>query len=327
VSQGPGDAFERTLLGAPPHLTESGVVQASGARLELTRMLWQALGFPDVGPDVVAFGEADVEALQISLRLVDSGLIDEGRLLLFSRLMGQALSRLAEEEVAVMGDVLASQPELAAMAVTDLAGAAEVASAVWVELLPDVERLQSYIWRRHLAAASIRLLSAYSRETQGAPVVIGFADLVGYTQATRELAIHEIASVVDRFESRIYRAVVGQGARVVKTLGDEVMFLAEEPLVAAAVALALVEEPDQDPVRVGLAFGRVLHRGGDVFGPVVNLASRCTSIARPGTVVVDRELAAELGDVPGVLVRAMPPQKVRGYERLQVSVLRRDRAP
>jgi adenylate cyclase len=129
----------------------------------------------------------------------------------------------------------------------------------------------------------------------------------------------------------------------VKTLGDEVMFSAEDPVAAADIALTLAEtfgggDPSDGiarsalsegisvpPVRVGLAWGPALAHGGDVLGPVVNIASRCTSLARPGTVLVDRELAAVLGDSADgefTLVR-LRPQRVRGYDHLMPSVLRR----
>jgi adenylate cyclase len=94
------------------------------------------------------------------------------------------------------------------------------------------------------------------------------------------------------------------------------------------VVAEAAEDPDAPgvpPVRVGLAWGPALAHGGDVLGPVVNIASRCTSLARPGTVLVDRELAstlAEAGSGEFTLVR-LRPQRVRGYDHLMPSVLRR----
>ena len=137
---------------------------------------------------------------------------------------------------------------------------------------------------------------------------------------------------------------------MVKTLGDEVMFSVDDPVSAAEIALTLAESfgggdtlhseaavgvvgevaddaelPGVPPVRVGLAWGPTLAHGGDVLGRVVNIASRCTSLARPGTVLVDRELASALADAGSgefALVR-LRPQRVRGYDHLTPCVLRR----
>jgi adenylate cyclase len=96
---------------------------------------------------------------------------------------------------------------------------------------------------------------------------------------------------------------------------------------AAEIALGLLERSEADegllPVYAGLAGGEVLSRLGDVFGPVVNIASRLTSIARPGTVLIDRELAAELADDPRFVVQRLRGVPVRGYHNLAASRLRR----
>jgi adenylate cyclase len=115
---------------------------------------------------------------------------------------------------------------------------------------------------------------------------------------------------------------------VIKTLGDEVMFVTSSAETAARIGLDLVEafasEASPVPgVRVGLAWGAALLHGGDMFGPVVNLASRCTGIARPNTVACDREFAAQMENVPGVSVSKLRTFRVRGYGHLAPFVLRR----
>jgi adenylate cyclase len=178
--------------------------------------------------------------------------------------------------------------------------------------------------------------------------------LVGFTSLARDLPASELAAVVRHFEDTSFEAVLRRGGRVVKTLGDEVMFSADDVVAAADIALTLAEAfggddpvqsqaatgvvadgaddsdiPGVPPVRVGLAWGPALAHGGDVLGPVVNIASRCTSLARPGTVLVDRELAAQLADAGTrefTLVR-LRPQRVRGYDHLMPCVLRRNEGP
>lgn len=115
---------------------------------------------------------------------------------------------------------------------------------------------------------------------------------------TRDLDRSDLAGLVEAFEVTAYNAVVDGGGRVVKTLGDEVMWTCDSVLAAARIALELAEAFGRDnpvpPVRVGVAYGPALARAGDVLGPVVNLASRCTTLARPGAVLVDKALADAL---------------------------------
>jgi adenylate cyclase len=94
-----------------------------------------------------------------------------------------------------------------------------------------------------------------------------------------------------------------------------------------ALDLPDVWDADERPqLRVGAAYGEVLTRLGDVYSPVVNLASRLTSVARPGTVLVDRELADELRGLPGYKVRPLRRVSVRGYDHLQPWLVRRRHA-
>ena len=133
-----------------------------------------------------------------------------------------------------------------------------------------------------------------------AAVLVGFADLVGFTAKTQQLEEAELAEVVGRFEAIAYDVVADHGGRVVKMIGDEVMFLHDQPREGAALALDLAErfrdDDDLSDVRVGLACGSVLERDADVYGNVVNLANRIVSVAYPGTVVISEELAEALRD-------------------------------
>ena len=123
--------------------------------------------------------------------------------------------------------------------------------------------------------------------------------------------------------------IISQGhGRVIKTIGDEVMFVADSAVDGARIGLDLASRIDTDAefpkVRVGLAYGGVLSRLGDVFGPVVNVAARLTSLARPGSVLVDRGLRDALEGQPGLTLRRLRRVSVRGYARLEPWVLRTD---
>ena len=165
----------------------------------------------------------------------------------------------------------------------------------------DLPRVLEQVWRRHLQAAARRRLLRGDPE-DGPGLVVGFADLVGFTALAQQVSDEELAEVVDQFERLAYDVVVAGGGRVVKMIGDEVMFLVDDPVSAAEIALGLADASrdaaELSDVRVGLAVGPVIEREGDAFGATVNLASRATAIAYPGTVVVSPELRALLEDRP-----------------------------
>jgi adenylate cyclase len=192
-------------------------------------------------------------------------------------------------------------------------------------LLPFLRDIQDYVWRRHLAANADRLLAATGTE-DSRELAVGFADLVGYTTRSRGMGGRELGDMVEDFESTAAEVIARHSGRVVKTVGDGVLFTSASAVDAAEIALGLPERwcvEDRPPLRVGAAYGRVLTRLGDVYSPVVNLASRLTSVAHPSTVLVDRELARRLRGHPGYRVRPLEPVSVRGYDHLQPWLLRR----
>jgi adenylate cyclase len=125
------------------------------------------------------------------------------------------------------------------------------------------------------------------------PTAVVFADIVGYTSQSKSLTETELVDLVEVFEDETTRAVVAVGGRVIKTIGDEVLFVVDDVHAATEVALVLTERGEDDDdefprVRAGISYGPVTRRLGDVFGPTVNIASRLTTVARPGSVLVDR---------------------------------------
>ena len=309
-------ALERELLGGERRYTRIEVAEQAGVPVEQARILWRALGFADVGDDNVAFTDQDVQALRAVDGLVQRGVIDSSTQLAMTRAMGQSLARLADWHVSAITNALdPAQP-----------AAAEDAAAVAHELVPVVEGLIGYVWRRHLAATAARAL-ADDRTSPSTSLVVGFADLVGFTSLTRDVGEAELAGVVETFEALASDVIAEHSGRVVKTLGDEVMFTADSPGQGAEIALDLAERveaaADVPDVRIGLACGPVLARLGDVYGEPVNIASRLTSIARPASILVDRELAAELAEDERFRLRRVPPRPVRGYALLHASRLRR----
>jgi adenylate cyclase len=317
-------AIESALLGGEAVYTREQAIELAGADSELAGRIWRALGFPNQGDDTVTFAESDVESLRIANSLVQEGVLDEEGVVRFARAMGQTMARLADWQTSILSTLIYQEGE---DSVSPLMNQVK-------ELLPDVERLLLHIWRRQLAASSARTLAVMSNNDTVPnyyPLVVGFADLVSFTTLSRELNEVELAGVVEGFEATAADIVASGGGRVVKTLGDEILYVADSPAEAADIALRLasgvkthVEVPD---VRVGLASGPVLTLHGDVFGTTVNRSSRLTSFARPGTVLIDESLAESLADEEGLQVVRVRARHAHGLGLIQPYALRRNFEP
>jgi adenylate cyclase len=314
------EQIEGALLGGPRRYTRIEVARAAGVSQDRSRRIWLALGFADVDDAARVFTDGDIEALRAWDSLISSGKIQAEDEVPHVRAIGQTMSRLADWQVREM------MTRIAEVAGQDEAARAAGAAEMTDTLLPVVERLMAYTWRRHLAAAAGRILAESPDELSTATIVVGFADIVGYTSTVRHTDISELAALLESFEENAAEAIVTNHGRVVKSLGDEVLFAADTARDAAAIAVRLSDPAraaSQLPeLRVGMALGRVLTRFGDVYGPAVNLASRLTSLARPGTVLVDRELAQALESDENYRLRPRKPATVRGYHRLRSWSLR-----
>lgn len=310
---------ERILLGGRRKYTREQVAELAGMPRERATDLWRSLGFASVGDDEVVFTENDVQALRLVKELTELGLTDAAALNSIARVLGQHISRIAEMEMYVLRELVTAQPEL----LGDERGFARFID----QLIPDLERLHNFTWRRQLAAYAGRALAAPEEDLDSSNEVVGFADMVGYTSLTRRSSETELANVLEEFETTVTKAIAEHHGRVVKMLGDEVLFVADDPRQGADIALTLVELAEDaeslPSLRAGLAYGRVLSRFGDVYGSTVNIASRLTSICNPGAVLIDAELAAVLKDDPHYVIRHRRPVSVRGFHRLKPSVLRR----
>ncbi|MCX6397699.1 MAG: adenylate/guanylate cyclase domain-containing protein [Propionibacteriales bacterium] len=315
------DLVELHLLGSHPTLTGAELAAAVGIPMDLARARWRSLGFTSVGDDEVAFTEADLNALRLTQRMHDLGMIDPDDEAALIRTLGRSFARLAEWQITMLARTVGTNPDL------DITGLA----AVMNEVTPVIEEVQNYIWRRHTLSAASRLLLAPSADDDadgdGAYTAIGFADIVGYTRQTRSLSQGDLASLVEHFEDQAQAIITGHHGRIIKTIGDEILFAVDSAADAAAIALDLVEEHliDEDfpQLRVGVAWGSVLQRLGDVFGPTVNIASRLTSIARPGRALIDKELAEAIEGNENFKLRRMRRMSVKGYRRLEPWALRR----
>lgn len=319
------EAVEEIVLGAPRRYTRGELADTAGLDLDDASRLWRALGFPEVADDDVLFTDRDLSAIRLMTGLTEAGVLDTDVREAVARAVAQSMSRLAEWQVGMLRRVLEG-------ADADLSPqqSLQVAAAV----IPALEDLQSYVWRRHLAATVHRML-ATPAAGDTASLVVGFADMVGFTRTTRRRSVDELAEMIERFGSVTTDVIAGGRGRIVKTVGDEVLFVADDAATGAAIALDLQDrvrtEPALPELRIGLAAGEVLLRYGDVYGEVVNIASRLTGHARPDTVLVDRAMAdaltaeASAGD-DRWSVRGLRPVSAKGYRHLHPWLLTRARS-
>jgi adenylate cyclase len=322
------DALERLLLDGPRRYTRLQVAELSGIPPERTQRLWRALGFPDAADDDPAFTDSDVQALAVLSTLIDSGFIDPGTEASIARAMGQSLSRLADWQTDMLADSLARRARSGDDRAERVAATSDAVVAAAEELLPRLRQVQDYVWRRHLAANAERLL-AVTGGGDRRELAVGFVDLVGYTSRSRGMGGAELGEMVEDFEGMAAEVIARHHGRVVKTAGDGVLFSAATAVDAVEIGLQLPiawSSAERLPLRVGAAYGRVLTRLGDIYSPVVNLAARLTSLARPGTLLVDRDLADRIRDLPEYKVRPLRRVSVRGYDHLQPWLVRRRRA-
>lgn len=294
-----GDA----LIGRPT-LTRDDVIGQVDLPVDLVLRLWSAMGFPEVPPGVVAFTERDVQALRDVSAVASSGLVETDSLVALARSMGQSMSRLAEMHVTNLAHLADSADE-------------ETTRALAEAGVPVVARLFEYVWRRHLAASATSALD----RTGDTTLAVGFVDLVGYTGLSRRLEPAELEPLVDAFDDIVASTASRHSTRVVKTLGDGVLLTAAAADDLAQVllsVLASVSSHDRLPeARAGLASGPVLQRHGDVYGETVNIASRITGLARPGSLLADEQGAQALRETGRWDVKAAGVHSVRGYSKLK----------
>ena len=341
----PGDAADRAeqvvddlvdvVLGAPRRLRRDEVAHRAGVPLDEARRLWRAMGFPEVG-DAVAFTDEDVDALRLLGTLLGRGVLDRSTAVDVARSLGQTMSRLADWQTDTFGRLLVERGVIDASDPLSDASTAGLFRELEV-LLPALERLLVHGWRRQLAEAVERGLGDAEQTGESGHLTVGFADQVGFTRLARRMEEAELAALVERFESRSADVVTKHGGRVIKTLGDEIFFVASTPEAGAEVSLHLLSEHEKDDaiprLRIGLATGTVVTRRGDVFGTTVNLASRLTALARPDSVLVDDVTAVGLSpEALGVDLRdelapyeltPLPARAVRGLGTVRPVALRR----
>jgi class 3 adenylate cyclase len=277
--------------------------EQSGFDAELVHRLWVALGLPLDAPVPIRVTPGAAHA--IGLLVAMTTILGEDAVLALARVVGSSVARMAEavsDAFRIGGEV----PSLSAG--TPYADVVDDYTAFTRDALPMFVEAIGGILQRHLIMVSHQVWTA---DEEGTAVTrqrtVGFADLVGSTEVLLGQSVGELAAAVSAFEALAWDIVTRAGGRVVKLIGDEVMFVFEERGRACAAAVEL-STASPHPVRVGLAHGAVVGIHGDYYGATVNLAARLVRVAAPATILVSeavrdadgfRFTPADLGPLKG----------------------------
>jgi adenylate cyclase len=279
---------ERALAGGGPRYSAREVADLAGLDLGLLQRSRAALGIPNNDPDERRLTDADLEAARRLKAFRDAGLPEDG-LLQVTRTIGMGTARIAEANRELVVRALMQPGDTERDLALRFAEAAE-------HMMPLFDPTLSYALRAHMVEQIRRdvigAADLASGEIRGtAELSVCFADLVEFTRLGEEIAPEELGSVAGRFEE-MASAVAEPPVRLVKMIGDAAMLVSVDPEAMLQAALRLIEaaeaEGDEFPfLRAGLAYGSTLAQSGDYYGRAVNLASRITGVARPGSVLVD----------------------------------------
>ena len=277
------------LVDGPPRHRMRDVAEQAGVPLELLVALRRANGLPVPDAGAVALTDLDVDAMRTAAAFREAGVSDE-QMLGVVRVLGRGISQAAESMRAI-GLELALEPGTSE---AELARRFAERSAALVPMLGPMLEQMLRLHLRH--AVGTEALGADERAAGTLPtareVGVAFADLVGFTRLGEELPPEELGAVAGRLEA-LAGDLAEPPVRLVKTIGDAAMLVSPdvEALLDCALDLhdaAAGQGDDFPPLRIGVARGPAVARAGDWYGRPVNLASRITAVARPGSVLADR---------------------------------------
>jgi len=277
-------------------LDAEALAAESGVAVERIEQLRRMVGLGSVPRSARVYTASDVQLVQgfeAGAVLYTGRMADQ-----LLRTVGSGFARIAEAAVSIF------LVDIEEPLVHRRGGALDLAKATLTacELVDQMVGFMDHLFRIHLEDAVRRSERARSatRTFNSGRLAIGFIDLVGFTPLAQELSLRELAALTDAFETLAFDAASEHDGRVVKLIGDEVMFVAPSAAAGCEIALTLVErgrhlEPTPTATagerqtvapRGGVAVGELLTRGGDYYGPVVNLAARMADLAVPHEVLV-----------------------------------------
>jgi adenylate cyclase len=283
-------------LGGDRKLTLEDVASRVDVPVDLVKRHVRALGLPVPEDGEPAFGDEDVEMLESLKKFLDAGLDQEG-IEDATRVVGESMSRVAR----TVGQLTASSLIQPGVTEHDVGlGFAEAAR----QLVPLFGKQLEYVFKLQLLELVRSEVISRQELESGHPeadmINVSFADLVGFTKLGEQLPPEEIGRVAGRL-GELAAEVAEPPVRLVKTIGDAAMLVSPETEPLVRVTLDLVRAADDagedfPMLRAGVARGEAIGRGGDWYGRPVNVASRLTGVARPGSVLTTESVHDEVED-------------------------------
>lgn len=282
---------ERVLAGDGPRYSVRDLAERTGLEIGFLDEVWRALGLALSDHDEPLWGDDDLEAAQTLARFIEAGLPAEG-LIEITRVLGRAMHSVAGAVRDVVGQALFQPGDTELDLALRWAGATRDLAPQMNPLLAYVLNVQRREQARHEVVRAVELAEGRLPGTRW--TVVCFADLVGFTRLGEQLEPDELGAVAGRLEEQAFQ-LAAPPVRLVKSIGDAVMFVSTDADALLDAALTLLECGESDGgdlprLRIGLAAGEAVRRAADWYGRPVNLASRLTSYARPGSVLATKEV-------------------------------------
>lgn len=294
--------------GPPIHSLKTAADEL-GLSAEDVAHAWALLGLTVADSDVAALSQTDVEALATWVAL--KAVVGEDGAFGLLRVLGAAMSRLAEAESTM---IRAGMPDIHMTHTHDELATAQAYRAV-AEFVPRMGTLIDTVHRHHLTSARTYFEGVVRDTSASVTCGVGFADLSNFTVLTRALTPAQLQDLLNEFGAAVTDVVHADGGRVVKFIGDAVMWVSPTAQQLVRAAVHLVDHPKAREadlqVRAGLDYGTALAINGDYFGNPVNLAARLVAAAAPGQILAAPALHDRLPDWPAI---ACGPLNLKGFE-------------
>jgi adenylate cyclase len=308
--------IESLLSSSEGRYSLDDAARASGLEVELVRRIWTTMG---LGTEPLGtISEEDVQMMKYAAAVIAAG-IPLPAFLQLMRVYGQVIAQIADAEVRLIHLYVHEPLMRAGVSSVEIA---EEMEGLTREVLPFAAPFMNYLHGRLLANFVEQDMIGHMEVDLGenAPaegrlrVAIAFADLAGYARLTVERGDEEAVSTVERFVEVVERTLPVD-ARVIKTLGDEVMVVSSDPcaLTEWAVDLPAGIASGEPQPRIGIHYGEALYRDGDYYGRDVNLAARVVARSGGGEVLLTRPVVEMAEGTDGLAFTRIGEVRLKGF--------------
>jgi adenylate cyclase len=308
--------IENLLRSSGPRHTLKEAARASGLKVSTIEEMYGAMGLGAMSLEGIS--DEDLEMLRIAAAVLGAGFPRVAFLQLL-RVYGQVIAQIADAEVRLVHLYVHEPLMRAGVPSTEIAGEMEgLVREVFPFAAPFMNylhgRLLSHFMEQDMIGHMEADLDGDALEEGRLRVAVAFADLAGYARLTVERGDEAAVSTVENFV-RAASQSLPLDARVIKTLGDEVMVVGPDPAALTAWAVELQERtaPGEPPPRIGIHFGEALYRDGDYFGRDVNQAARVVARAGGGEVLVTRPVVDQATGVGNLEFIRIGEVRLKGF--------------